>query len=178
MRCFVVLLLLVVGSFVLPACAQKATSPKEATKKPGKKVAPQPAGAPAGKEAGPVLTFERTACYGTCPTYSMQVFADGRVAYEGRRFVPMLGKQDLRLPAAAVAELLRTVQEARFDQFKDRYTQGAPDLPTTIVAVRQPNGQLKTVTIESGAPDHVETLAIYLGTRFDALAQLGAAPGK
>ena len=121
-----------------------------------------------------MLTFERTPCFGTCPGYVMRVYADGRVAYEGSRAVPIMGKKDLRLPAATVADLLRTAQEAHFDQFQERYSRGATDLPSTVVAVRQPNGQLKTVTMEDGAPENVQQLFTYFGNQFDALAELKA----
>ena len=172
MRYFAVLLLLFAVGFALPACAQKAETGKATGKKVNKKAAkPQ-------VEAGPVLTFERTPCYGTCPGYTMQVFADGRVAYEGRRAVPLMGKKELRLPPATVATLLRTAREAHFDQFQDRYSRGATDLPSTIVAVRQPAGQLKTVVLEDDAPENVQSLFTYLGNQFDALAQLGAKPDK
>ena len=176
MRYITVLLLLFALGFVLPACAQKTTTHKVKVKKLSKKEAAREASRQAQQaksETGPVLTFERTPCFGTCPGYSMQVYADGRVAYEGRRAVPIMGKQDLRLPAATVADMLRTAREAHFDQFKDRYARNTSDLPSTVIAVRQPNGQLKTVVVEEGEPDNVKLFVTYLATQFDKLAQLG-----
>ena len=173
MRYFTTLLLLLTLGYTLPACAQKATMPKVKVKKSSKKPAATQAPVKAKTEAGPVLTFERTPCYGTCPSYLMQVYADGRVAYEGRRAVPIIGKKDLKLPAATVADMLRQAQEAHFDQFQDRYARNTSDLPSTIIAVRQPNGQLKTVVVEEGEPDNVKTLVTALAKQFDALAQLG-----
>lgn len=175
MRYLSLLLLLSFFSFAFPACAQRATPQKTKTKKVGKKaVAPKPA-TKAQAEAGPVLTFERTPCFGTCPAYSMQVFADGRVAYEGRRGVPMVGTKELKLPASAVADLLRQAKDAHFEQFQDRYSQNTTDLPSTIISVQQANGQLKTVVLEEGAPENVRALFTYFGNQFDALAQLNGA---
>jgi hypothetical protein len=94
------------------------------------------------------------------------------VAYEGRRAVPVLGKHDLKLSAAAVADMLRQAKEAHFDTFDKRYSRNTSDLPSTVVAIRQPNGTLKTVTVEEGAPENVKNLFIYLGNQFDQLAQL------
>ena len=173
MRYFPLFLLLAFVGFSLPACAQKTTPQKVSSKKISKKVATKQAAAPAKTEVGPVLTFERTPCFGTCPSYLMQVFADGRVAYEGRRAVPIMGKKDLKLPVAAVAEMLRQTKEAGFDQFQDQYTKNVSDLPSVVVGVRQPNGQLKIVVVEYGAPDNVQALITSLGNQFDALAQLG-----
>jgi len=66
-------------------------------------------------------------------------------------------------------------REAHFEQFEKRYSRGTTDLPSTVVAVRQPNGQLKTVVVEEGAPENVRELFTYFGNQFDALAQLNGA---
>ena len=173
MRYFSLLLLLSFFSFasVLPACAQHAPAKKVKMKKANKKtVVITKATTPA--TSSPVLTFERTPCYGSCPGYSMQVYADGRVAYEGRRAVPLMGQHDLKLPAAAVTEMLRQAKEAHFETFEKKYSRGTTDLPSTIVAIRQPNGTLKTVTVEEGAPENVKNYFTLLGNQFDQMAQL------
>ena len=74
------LLLLTIGSLTLPACTRKAQPPQSATTKVAADT----------KEAGPVITFQRTPCFGTCPGYSMKVYTDGRVEYEGTRAVPLM----------------------------------------------------------------------------------------
>ena len=172
MRYLSLLLLLSFFSFALPASAQHAPVKKVKVKKTHKKTAAAPVKTTAPTEAGPVLTFERTPCFGTCPGYVMQVYADGRVAYEGRRAVPMMGKQDLRLPTATVADMLRQAKEAHFETFEKRYSRNTSDLPSTVVAIRQPDGQLKTVVVEEGAPNNVQLFFTYLATQFDQLAQL------
>jgi hypothetical protein len=173
MRYFAAFLLLLAFGFALPACAQ---NPKKTTTRKVKiKKVPTKAPVTTKSEAAPVLTFERTPCFGTCPAYTMQVFADGRVAYEGRRGVPMLGTKELKLPASAVADLLRQAKEARFEQFQDRYSMNTTDLPSTIIAVRQPNGQLKTVVLEEGAPENVRQLFTYISNQLDTLAKLSTA---
>ena len=178
MRYFAVFLLLLAFGFALPACAQdpkKTTTQKVKIKTAPKKTVATKAPVTAKSESAPVLTFERTPCFGTCPAYTMQVFADGRVAYEGRRGVPMLGTKELKLPASAVADLLRQAKEARFEQFQDRYSQNTTDLPSTIIAVRQPNGQFKTVVLEEGEPENVRQLFSYISNHLDTLAKLSTA---
>lgn len=175
MRFLSLLLLLSFFGCALPACAQKTTVQKATLKKDGKKTATSSVKKPSLTAAGPVITFERTACFGTCPSYVMQVYADGRVAYEGRRFAAMEGKKDLKLPATAVADLLRQASESHFEQFQDRYSRNTSDLPSTIIGVQQPNGKLKTVVLEEGAPENVQELFTYFGSQLDALAQLKGA---
>ena len=38
-----------------------------------------------------IITLERTECFGTCPVYRLTVHGDGRVVYEGIRFVEVEG---------------------------------------------------------------------------------------
>ena len=158
-------------SSVLPVNAQHAPTKKVKVKKAGKKTtATTKAVSPSA--AGPVLTFERTACNGTCPAYSMQVYADGRVAYEGRHFVPLMGPHSLKLPATTVAEMLRRAKAARFETFEEQYLSGASDMPSTVVAIRQANGTLKKVTAETNAPENVKSYFVYLTAQFDQLGQV------
>ncbi|WP_201987096.1 DUF6438 domain-containing protein [Hymenobacter rubidus] len=160
MHRFVILLFLAVGSLLLPACTHKAHPQQTAS-----------ASSPR-KEAGPVLTFERTPCFGTCPGYAMKVYADGRVEYNGSRAVPMMGQRELKMPLATLTNILRQAQEAHFDQFENKYLSGAKDLPSTIIAIRQPSGEMKTVVVEGRAPDSVRDFFAALGNQFDSLAQI------
>jgi hypothetical protein len=124
-------------------------------------------------EAKPVLTFQRTACYGDCPAYAAQVFADGRVAYEGHLHVPVQGQKEFKLPTATLDELLRTAQAVDFARLQERYSTGATDMPSTLVGLQMPGGQLKTVTVEGDAPLELTNFIYYLRTVFDPLAGVG-----
>ena len=173
MRFFPVLLLLSLFSFgfVLSAAAQHAPTKKAKAKKVSRKATAVTTPV-APTATSPVLTFERTPCFGTCPAYRVQVYADGRVAYEGRRAVPLMGKHDLKLPASAVAAMLQQAKAAHFETFEKQYMSGATDMPSTIVAIRQPDGTLKKVTADSNAPEAVKGYFAFLTTQFDELAQL------
>jgi hypothetical protein len=41
----------------------------------------------------PLVTLRRTACYGTCPVYSLEIFADGFIRYVGVNFVQYTGER-------------------------------------------------------------------------------------
>ena len=170
MRSFILLFLCLTGSLAMPACAQKSRSQQTTASK-----AATAATAADRKELGPVLTFERTPCFGTCPGYSMKVYENGRVEYAGTRAVPMMGPRELKLPVAAIADLQRQAREVHFDQFEKRYSRNTSDLPSTVIGVRQPSGLLKLVTVEEGEPENVRDLVAYFGKQFDALARLNGA---
>ena len=40
-----------------------------------------------------VITLERTTCFGVCPVYTLTIYGDGRVVYEGTRFVRTEGER-------------------------------------------------------------------------------------
>ncbi len=181
MRCLSLLLLLCFFSLAArPALAQRVATNKIKVKKAGKKTVVTPVKAtpstkPVPTASLPVLTFERTPCFGTCPGYKMDVYADGHVAYDGTRAVPLMGKKELTMPASAVATLLSQAKEAHFEKFEKRYARGTTDLPSTIISIRQPDGSLKTVTVEEGAPENVQNLFAAFGTQLDQVAQLNGA---
>jgi hypothetical protein len=47
-----------------------------------------------------VIKLERTMCAGACPDYSLFVYGDGKIVYEGRHYVAAKGKREGRVPTA------------------------------------------------------------------------------
>ena len=124
----------------------------------------------APKQAAPVLVFQRTPCYGKCPAYTATIFADGRVEYDGQRYVKLLGKHTLSLPVAKVNALLAEAKRINFNQFEERYAANTTDLPSTIITV-QPVGQpLHAVIAEENIPASLQGYIDYLKGQLDPLA--------
>ncbi len=160
------LLWLLAFSLALPACAQKKL-PRKHKAAPAATVAP--------KQAAPVLVFQRTPCYGRCPAYTATIFADGRVEYDGQRFVPLLGKHTLALPAAKVNALLAEAKRINFNSLQERYAGNTSDLPATIITV-QPVGQpLHAVFAEEDIPANLQGYIDYLKGQLDPLAGINVA---
>lgn len=44
------------------------------------------------------LVLEREGCYGSCPSYTITVFKDGRVVWRGKEYVRVKGKAHSRIP--------------------------------------------------------------------------------
>ena len=151
-------------SFTVPACAQKKLPQQSAT------AAPTP---PAAAQAAPVLIFQRTPCYGTCPAYTARVFADGRVEYEGQRFVPVLGPRTLSLPPAAVAAMLAEGQRIGFRKLDERYSGNTSDLPATLITLHPAGQPAKSVFAEEQIPANLQGYIQYLQGRLDPLAGIG-----
>jgi len=72
-----------------------------------------------------VVYLARSACYGTCPVYDVEVFADGRVRYTGEEHVKATGVHETRLSPHAVTELAAAVHAARFNKLAASYQDAA-----------------------------------------------------
>jgi hypothetical protein len=79
--------------------------------------------------AVPVITLERTACFGTCPVYKLEIFADGKVVYEGKDFVKRKGKLQGRITKAAVQQLVREFNRINYFSLDDEYISEGPNCP-------------------------------------------------
>ncbi|TYZ06015.1 hypothetical protein FY528_19830 [Hymenobacter lutimineralis] len=120
--------------------------------------------------AEPVLLFEKTPCFGPCPVYKATIYADGRVQYEGEQNVPLIGKHALRLPADTVTYIRRQAESMGFGSLRSAYSQNVTDLPSTYLTLRQPDGSLKEVRVEGGAPAELEKLLAYIHRHIKQIA--------
>lgn len=60
------------------------------------------------------ITLERTYCLGTCPVYTVTVYGDGRVAWNGMDNVAVVGPKQTRIERREVERLSRLVDRAHF----------------------------------------------------------------
>jgi Domain of unknown function (DUF6438)/Ankyrin repeat len=113
-----------------------------------------------------VIKLERTACFGTCPVYSVSIDAKGNVTYDGAKFVRVDGRQRDRIPPARVAILLETADRIGFFNLRDQYHSirnpdgtetHVTDLPTAYVTITR-GRQSKRVENYIGAPDGLKQL--------------------
>jgi len=113
-----------------------------------------------GQEGVPedvVITLERTICFGECPVYTVSIDANGNVAYEGKQFVRVEGRQTDRIPISQVAALLETADRIGFFKLRDHYRANVTDLPTKFVTITR-NGRTKRIEDYLGAPSGLQEL--------------------
>jgi hypothetical protein len=118
---------------------------------------PTPYGEP-GTAAGepPVITLERTPCFGTCPVYQVAISRSGAVRYVGKHHVTQQGEATAEIPAARVDSLLRELEAGGYFGFADTYVMDAPacgryatDSPTVITSASAA-GRTKTIRHDYG----------------------------
>jgi len=94
---------------------------------------------------GVKIQLSRTACYGTCPVYSVTIRGDGSVHFSGQRYVLIPGEHDAHIDPAAVRDLVRQFEAANFFAAGDRYVATVTDNPTYTLTLTVA-GKSKTVT--------------------------------
>ena len=161
---------------ILPACAQHRLPQQPASSKQVPVTRPRPISTIPihTSPQDTALVFQRTLCYGTCPSYTATIFRDGRVAYVGERFVPLLGVRSDSLPQAIVMAMLDEARRINFTALQPKYTRNVSDLPSTIIAVYLPGRHVHRVEAAQGIPDNLKGYIAYLRDRVDPLAGLNA----
>ena len=91
------------------------------------------------------IKLEKTACYGPCPVYSVIIYGDGTVLYDGVNHVGNIGKSTHQISEEHVDDLVAMIYKLNYFSLKDRYAAGWTDDSTVITSVRIDNDQ-KTVT--------------------------------
>lgn len=82
------------------------------------------------------LTLSRTPCFGTCPVYTVTVYTDGTVVYEGTDFVTVTGTQTTNIDPETVQELVNGFQNAGYFDWNDEYTHmDVTDSPYVMTSV-------------------------------------------
>ena len=98
----------------------------------------------------PVITLERTVCYGFCPAYKVSIFGDGSVLYEGKEFVKKKGKAEGLITKDQLQQLVREFEKLDYVNLDDEYSEGHncpeswTDNPSAITSLNQ-NGKVKRV---------------------------------
>jgi uncharacterized protein DUF6438/ankyrin repeat protein len=81
------------------------------------------------------ITLERTGCYGWCPSYTVEVYGDGRATFQGRGYVDVEGKHDYRVPKEGVARLVESLRAKDLWSLRSEYQAGITDNPTYVLTL-------------------------------------------
>lgn len=120
---------------------------------------------PARTGAGEEIRYQTSACFGTCPVYSVTVRADGTGRFEGERFTATTGARDFTVPRADYQRFAAAL--APYRPRGERLVQpGSPDCAN-------PPTDMPGVEVHWSGPETSDHLAFYNGCRAgnEAMAQ-------
>jgi hypothetical protein len=97
------------------------------------------------------IRLQRNMCHGTCPVYSLEIFGNGTVVYNGERFVNVTGQQTSNIPQEKVRKLVEEFYKINYFSFKDAYNEIViTDQPTVSTSINM-SGIYKSVFDNHGA---------------------------
>lgn len=111
--------------------------------------------------SGVRISLKRTACFGTCPSYTVTIAGDGTVRFSGREFVLIPGDHAARVSPESVQALVDEFRKADFLSAKSEYVVSVTDYPTYVLGLTV-GGQNKSVVdyagVEAGMPSAIGVL--------------------
>src|ERR1700722_1676274 len=81
------------------------------------------------------VVLQRTACFGTCPVYTVTIHGSGLIEYVGPYNVDTLGSRSARIESDEVRNLVQAFNAVNFLRMRDRYSERCTDMPTAIIEI-------------------------------------------
>jgi len=104
-------------------------------------------------EVKKIISITRGACFGTCPIYSINIFSDMSVIYEGKRFVEKIATVEFKLSKKEIDSILQKANAINYCQLENEYFEHISDLPRTYVQIFD-----KKILDYYGAPKELKEL--------------------
>jgi len=92
-----------------------------------------------------VISFERTACFGKCPTFKADFYGDGKVLYHGMNNVENKGHFQGKVDKDQLEILYKKAEAITFFQMDDKYDGNITDVPSQIYFVEMYGKKKKIV---------------------------------
>ena len=118
----------------------------------------------------PFIVFQRTACYGTCPQYTVSIYHDGTINYHGLMFVDSIGCFSHKIPIAKVNQIKDLLYEINFFDLDSVYLAPMTDVPSVITQVNLCNKNHKVVD-ESKAPLEIKKIYHLIDSICDSIIE-------
>jgi hypothetical protein len=83
-----------------------------------------------------VIALSRSACYGSCPVYRVELSGTGEVTYQGDAHVAVKGTHHWRIDPKKITPLLDLFRRADFFNLKGYYEMPVTDLPTFVTTLQ------------------------------------------
>ena len=100
-----------------------------------------------------IIALQRTACFGTCPIYKIEILSDGSGIYTGTRFVENIGVKKFSISKKQLNIILTQAETIDFTNMQDEYSAPISDLPTTFIQIKD-----KKIRDYTGAPKNLKNL--------------------
>src|SRR5438445_1297015 len=115
------------------------------------------------------MTIRRTTCFGTCPSYRVEIHGDGTALYDGQAYVAVTGSHRGSVSKETVSELVDAFRNVDYYSLEDEYVWPATDLSTYETSI-EIDGKLKKVRDYAGEQVGMPLSVSKLEAEIDRLA--------
>lgn len=97
------------------------------------------------------ITLQRTACYGYCPVFSLVIFSDGHVLFDGEHFVEKKGKHSWTIGEDAISALNEAIgKHGYFTMIEKAEAEEMTCSPTCITSILMEDGAFREINHDFG----------------------------
>jgi acetamidase/formamidase len=89
------------------------------------------------------ITLERTACFGTCPIYTLTIKSDGSVTFNGKRFTKTTGAANGKITQADFRALVSEFEKINYFSLPDAYAPGTKECPRMVTDMPSANTSIR-----------------------------------
>lgn len=104
------------------------------------------------------VKMHRTACFGSCPDYTIEINKDGNVVFTGFRFTDDTGVFKKNIGVAKSKEIIAQFVAYRADTCQELYENRIPDLPGLNFEIKYP-AKTKKIFCANFGPGFLKELA-------------------
>lgn len=104
------------------------------------------------------IKMERTACYGRCPVYTIEIFSNGKIKYTGTRNVANIGTFNYKVSAQKVKGIFSYIENNKITSLKNVYEEIASDLPRLNMKFLI-SKKIKNIQNAEAGPKYLEVIA-------------------
>lgn len=110
------------------------------------------------------LKMDRTACFGRCPVYTIELMSNGAIYYEGKKNTEFIGKREAKISVTQMQKFMKTISGYKLLSLQNVYKPIAADLPRLNFTFTV-NGKAKSIKNGESGPKYLETI----GKKIDSL---------
>lgn len=119
-----------------------------------------------------IVSLERTPCFGPCPVYSVTLFENGNVIYEGKQYVENIGIYQYQIPVSDAKKIIDKFYEINYFSLNDKYEINVTDHSTVITSFRNESYEKTVSNYADAGPSRLHELEIMLDDLTDAKSMI------
>ncbi len=116
-----------------------------------------------------LLYFQKSACFGFCPTFNYTIYQNGMIRYKGEQFIEPSGTRYGLITDDWWKQVLVQIQQSKFFELANLYPieekMYIPDLPNTTIIIKE-YGKRKSVIDNHNAPKELKDFELFLLEKF------------